>query len=56
MIQYDDLLPDEHISFQMDSVLSRYHRSIAYGAIVVDHNYGLACGVFGGDDETRILS
>jgi hypothetical protein len=55
MIQYYNLLTDEHISFQMDSVLSRYHRSIAYGAIVVDHNYGLACGVFGGDVEPRVL-
>ena len=56
MICHDDLLTDEHIAFQMDSVLGRYHRSIAYGAIVVDHNYGLTCGVFGGDVEPRVLS
>jgi len=49
-------LGDEHIPLYVDAVLGGDNAVSAEGAIVLNYNHGLTCGVLGGDVEPRAIS
>lgn len=55
VVDQNDRLRNDHVTFQVDSILSRYNTPEAYVAVVLKHNYGLARGVLSGDTEPRVL-